>query len=196
MSFARLRSELLAARDAREAVLAVLLDGASTTLVTVSSAVPGPAKTPPGSAALFAWGWRQLHQRLGGACQDLAGGEDALGPYRIVAVAADPRWVKAVGLAIETALPAARLLDVDVYAADGSRIGRAEIGQPARRCLVCAEPATDCIRLNRHPMERLLDHVSHLLAPFTDALPDAGTGSAAGRRPAMGTRSHPQAGSG
>lgn len=196
MSFAKLRSELLAARDAREAVLAALLDGASTTLVTVSSAVPGPAKTPPGSTALFAWGWRQLHQRLGGACQDLAGGEDALGPYRIAAVAVDPCRVKAVGLAIETAIPAARLLDVDVYAADGSRIGRADIGQLARRCLLCAEPATDCIRLNRHSMERLLDHVGYLLAPFAGALTDAGTGGAAGRRLAMGTRSYPQTGTG
>lgn len=195
MSFARLKSELLAARDAREAVLAALLDGAAATLVAVSSAVPGPDKTPPGSAALFAWGLRQLHQRLG-ACQPLAAGEDALGPYRIVATVAEPWRVKAVGLAIETAISAARLLDFDVYAANGSRIGRAEIGQPARRCLLCAEPATDCIRLNRHPMERLLDHVGHLLAPFTDALPDAGTGGAAGRRLAMGTRSHPQAGTG
>lgn len=195
MSFARLRVELLAARDAREAALAVLLDGATGTLVAVSSAVPGPDKMPPGSAALFAWGLRQLRERLG-ACQILADGEDTLGPYQIVATAADPWRVKAVGLAIETAIPAARLLDVDVYAANGSRIGRADIGQPARRCLLCAEPATDCIRLNRHPMERLLDHVGHLLAPFADALPDAGTGGVAGRRPAMGTRSHPQAGSG
>ena len=195
MSFARLRSELLAARDAREAALAALLDRATTTLVTVSSAVPGPDKTLPGSAALFAWGLRELHERLG-ACQILAAGEDALGPYCIAAAAADPDQVKAVALTIEAAMPAARLLDFDVYAANGLRIGRADIGQPARRCLLCAEPVTDCIRLNRHPMERLLDHVGHLLAPFADILPDAGTGGAAGRRLAMGTRSHAQAGTG
>lgn len=195
MSFARLRSELLAARDAREAALTALLDGATGTLVAVSSAIPGPDKTPPGSAALFAWGLRELRERLG-ACQILADGDDALGPYGIAATAADPDQVKVVALTIEAAMPAARLLDFDVYAANGSRIGRADIGQPARRCLLCVEPATDCIRLNRHSMEHLLDHVGYLLAPFAGALTDTGTGGAAGRRLAMGTRSHPQTGTG
>lgn len=166
MSCARLQTELLAARDAREAVLGALLANTPGTLVMVSSALPGPDKTPPGSAALFAWGLAELHRRLGDGV-DLAGGEDLLGPYRVVASALDARWVKTHCLAIEAASPAARLLDLDVYT-EGVRLGRADIGEAARRCLLCEQPAADCIRLRRHSLEALLERVHELLAPFVD----------------------------
>ena len=166
MSYAKLRVELLAAREAREALLAAVLREATAALVLISSAIPGPDKTPPGSAALFAWGLQELQQRLGN-CRIMAEGDDVLGPYCIIAAAGDIHALKTTALDIETALPAACLLDLDVYSADGMRIGRAELGAPARRCLLCAEPAVDCIRLNRHPMERLLEHVGQLLSSFS-----------------------------
>lgn len=172
MSYARLRVELLAAREAREALLAALLRSATEALILISNAIPGPNKTPPGSAALFAWGVQELCQRIEGDYRIMAEGEDALGPYCIIAAAVDPYPLKATALDIETALPAACLLDLDVYSADGMRIGRAELGAPARRCLLCAEPAVDCIRLHRHPMERLLEHVGQLLSAFATNLTD------------------------
>ncbi len=189
MSYVRLRAELLAAREARDALLATLLDEVTTPLVMMSSAIPGPDKAPSGSTALFTWGLRQLQDRLD--CRRLlAHGEDALGPYGFIAAAAVPRRVIMVSLLIEAALPPPRLSDLDVFAADGSRIGRAELGEPARRCLLCAEPAVDCIRLNRHPMEHLRNHVGYLLASFTasviEPLTDTTTGGAAGHRPAAG----------
>lgn len=200
MLYVRLRSELLAAREAREALVSEVLVATAAPLVLVSTAMPGPCKTPPGSAALFAWGVGQLREWLDG-CRTLADGEDVLGPYALIAAAVDPYRLKAASLAIEAAIPAARLLDLDVYATTGARIGRAEQGEPARRCLLCAEPASDCIRLNRHSLEHLLDHVGHLLAPFADCPTDGpdsnqDAGGIAGQRPPARAGSHPQAGAG
>lgn len=167
MSYARLQAELLAHRDSREALLTAVLTHTTETLLMISTALPGANKTPPGSAHLFTWGLQQLHKGLGD-CRELAGGEDLLGPYRILATTFDPRRVKAICLAIEAEVPAARLLDLDVYAADGLRIGRDLVGEPARRCLLCEQAAADCIRLRRHSMESLLSYVDGLLESYIE----------------------------
>ena len=43
-----------------------------------------------------------------------------------------------------------RLLDIDVIAPDGGKISRTEIGLPARRCLLCGNPAPVCARSRAH----------------------------------------------
>ena len=169
MSYAKLRADLLAARDVRETLLAQQRAASSDTLVLISTVIPGAVKTPPGSTALFAWGRERLHRHLAGY-RELLADTDLLGPYSIFAIASDPYQVKQDCLRIEAEQPAARLLDIDVYAADGRQIGRREIGAPARPCLLCNEPAVDCIRLNRHSPERLHDHVADLLKPFAAAM--------------------------
>jgi holo-ACP synthase len=165
MSYARLKTELLVARDARETLLASARAGAAMTLISVSTAIPGPAKTPPGSERLFEWGLQQLQQRLR-LSRVLAGRVDLLGPFSVASVDIPPQQVKQICVAIEQQQPAARLLDLDVYAADGHRLGRSDVSAPVRRCLLCMQPAADCIRLQRHPLKELLDHVKSLLAPF------------------------------
>ncbi|MCB1805485.1 MAG: citrate lyase holo-[acyl-carrier protein] synthase [Candidatus Competibacteraceae bacterium] len=78
---------------------------------------------------LFNWGWQQLQQQL--APQRILGGrEDIRGPYCIAVTATAPYTVKRICLTIEHIVPAARLLDLDVYTAYGQRIGRVEIGAP------------------------------------------------------------------
>lgn len=170
MSYARLQAELLAARDAREALLAALLASGPTTLIFASLAIPGPDKSPPGSLALFERGVERL-RRAPGTSRLLAGGHDQLGPYRVLASPVDPRRVKRCCLAVETGKPAARLLDLDVYDATGTRIGRTDLGAPPRSCLLCEQAAGDCIRLQRHAMASLLDHVDTLLKPFAHGVP-------------------------
>lgn len=160
-SFARLRSELLAAREAREALLSAILAEATVTIVFASTAVPGPCKCLPGGDALLRWGANRLDD-----CRTIRGGFDVLGPYAVLAVAAEPRAAKRACLAIENGHPAARLLDLDVYGLNGVRVGRTDLSEPARPCLICEQPAVDCIRLQRHPMEVLVARAESLLAMF------------------------------
>jgi len=172
MSCVRLQADILAARDAREAALAQVLARAVGTgsIVFVSTALPGPCKAPPGSDALFGWGLAELAGRFG-RMETWVRDQDTLGPYAILGAAEPADAVKLACIAIEDSRPAARLLDLDVYDADGSRLGRTGFGAPPRACLLCNHPAVDCMRLHRHPLDKVIDHAHRLLAGLLDPTP-------------------------
>lgn len=165
--------ELLAARDARQEVLErcggeVWPGGAA--LVAISLAIPGAEKTPPGSGALFAWAEAELARALPGL-RLLHRSDDALGPFAVFAVPGDPPAVKARCVALEEARPAARLLDLDVYAPGVAPADRAALGLPPRACLCCGEPARECIRAGRHPFSELAARTRALLQATGSASP-------------------------
>jgi holo-ACP synthase CitX len=91
-----------------------------------------------------------------------------LGPYAILRNTEPADAVKRACIAIEDSRPAARLLDLDVYDADGTRLGRIGFSAPPRACLLCNHPAVDCMRLHRHSPDRVIDHARHLLADLLD----------------------------
>ena len=92
---------------------------------------------------------------------------DALGPYAIIALMTDPQTAKQRCIGLETAQPAARLIDLDVYSAAGVQIDRASLGFAARPCLVCHCPAVDCIRLKRHSLDEVIAKTHELLSTFS-----------------------------
>ena len=109
-----------------------------------------------------------------GRCDRLEGwvyARDALGPYAILWTAGPADAVKRACIAIEDSRSAARLLDLDVYAADGNRLGRTGFSVPPRACLLCDRPAVDCMRLHRHSLDRVIDHAHRLLASLSDPPP-------------------------
>ncbi len=156
------RVSFLAARDARQAVLDRGL-GTASTLVALSLGVPGADKTPPGAAALFAWACQAVAEAFSGA-RLLARREDALGPFALWAVPGEAGAVKLRCVALESCRPAARLVDLDVYASDGAPADRAALELPPRACLCCAEPARECIRLGRHSFAALVGRARELLS--------------------------------
>lgn len=79
--------------------------------------------------------------------------------------------MKALALKLEEQSPSGRLLDLDVYAPDGQPLSRRQMGHPLRRCLLCAETAPDCIRLQRHAPEAFEPRLEELLRPFATAAP-------------------------
>jgi holo-ACP synthase CitX len=154
--------QALAARDARQALLEAHRPAPGAALVALALNVPGPEREPPGALALFSWALARLALALPGV-RPLHSAGDALGPFTLLQVEGDPAEVKRACLAIEEAVPSARLLDLDVYDAAGRQLGRAALGLPPRPCLACAAPAVECIRLGRHPLPELLDRVRALL---------------------------------
>ena len=124
--------------------------------------LPGEEKTPPGSACLFAWALAEI-TRAFPAARLHANTRDVLGHYAIITIDAPPRSVKAFAIALETRRAAARLIDLDVYAADGVQLGRRELGLPPRPCLLCDEAAMDCIRQQRHERRALVARAHELL---------------------------------
>ena len=172
MSCARLRTEYLAARDARHAqvVAACRLAqeaGAGAVLVA-STNLPGPEKNRPGLEALVqrslaALGARGVHLTL------VSAGTDLLGPCRVLLAAEPASTVKTLTVALERDLPGGRVLDVDVLTADGDPVDRESLGLEPRCCYVCDRPARECILLARHPLQELLAAVDAHLAQ-ADAL--------------------------
>jgi holo-ACP synthase len=164
-SSAKSLPSLLAARDERQESLARVLRAGRPATVFLSLNIPGGEKTPAGARALFTSFLSQLALVFPGsspAYQAL----DALGPYAIISVDGDAVDAKRRCIVLETGDPAARLVDLDVYSAAGVQIDRRSLGLPARRCLVCALPAVDCMRSGRHPLAEVVARSHELLSPF------------------------------
>ena len=137
----------------------------ATLFVTLN--IPGVVKDPPGAGKLFAWSLDKLAALHPGQ-EILEHGRDLLGCYAIIGIQEPAVDVKHGCITLETSLPAARLLDLDVYDDQGRQIDRARLSLPARTCLICNQPAVDCIRLQRHSVMELSDTIHELLAPYRD----------------------------
>ncbi|WP_432823252.1 citrate lyase holo-[acyl-carrier protein] synthase [Trichloromonas sp.] len=167
MWYAELKTDLLAARDARQAVLEDALSLGMTATLLLSLGIPGDNKRPPGAQRLFQWAHRSLLAAYPGLTE--AGtGEDLLGPYAILAGPVDPGELKRGCIELESSFPVSRLLDVDVYTATGTAVDRELLQLEQRRCLLCDAPAKECIRLGRHPHFQLVNKANELLQPFSN----------------------------
>lgn len=163
MSSAKFASSLLAARDARQELLSRALGAGRPATLFVSLNLPGPDKSPPGATWLFRRACVQIAEAFPGSLLVVAD-HDALGHFALRVVDADPLAVKRLCIAIEESHPAGRLLDLDVYSAQTVQIGRARLGLPARRCLLCDQPAVDCMRTRRHAAAEVIAFTHELLA--------------------------------
>lgn len=161
MLYAKLKNEILAARDRRQRSLDQLTRGNSRTLLQLSLNIPGPGKTAAPFMRLFDWGEEQLMCRI----EDLEAvtrQTDMLGPWALYTSSLTAAATKQIGCLIEEDCAAARLLDIDVYAANGTAYHRQQLGHPPRPCFICPAPAAECIRLNRHSSRDLQHYLDHL----------------------------------
>ncbi len=183
-------SELLEARDRRAALIAALgavparaTSAPARPLVFASLAIPGGHKSPPGGGVALAASVEAL-RRAGGAAgwEELDRGADALGPWAALRTGLEPEAAKRLAAGLEASLPFGRLLDLDVYCDGGRALDRAALGLPQRPCLLCPEPARECIRAARHPAEALAARVAELLGPLAaPRAPAAGLAAALAR---------------
>jgi holo-ACP synthase len=162
---AKQTTKFLAAREARQELLSRALGAGRPATLFVSLNLPGPDKSPPGATTIFRRGCAQIAETFHGSLL-VAADCDALGHFALRVLDADPLTVKRLCIVIEESHPAARLLDLDVYASETLQIGRADLGLPARRCLVCEQPAVDCMRVKRHPFDEVIAKAHELLAHF------------------------------
>jgi triphosphoribosyl-dephospho-CoA synthase len=162
------RSDFLEARDRRQQELDRILRRArpedAPSFLLISANVPGGDKYRPGIARLLRGALDSLKVSIG--LNVLLSQRDLLGPFHIASSNLPPVEAKRAAVDIEAENSSARLLDIDVYRRDGSQVDRAGLRLPPRSCLVCAEPARECILLRRHSDPELLERVDSLLRPF------------------------------
>lgn len=166
MWYAKLKTELLAARDARQQALDEVLARREEVTLFLSLGIPGGNKRPVGAPRLFAWA-RQSLMAAYPQLLDYAAGDDALGPYALLAGSVDPYELKRGCVELESSFATSRLLDADVYTANGVVVDREALQLEQRRCLLCAAPAKECIRLGRHPQTELVKKTDELLRHFS-----------------------------
>jgi triphosphoribosyl-dephospho-CoA synthase len=166
MNDPELRADLLEARDARQASAQSAL-GRGVSILMISANMPGADKHRPGVARMLSRALDSLQGAIG--LEMLESPRDRLGPFHLAVSRAAPADAKRAALAIEAASPSGRLLDLDVYGPDGGQLDRAGLGLPPRPCLVCGEPARECILLRRHGERELLARVDELLRPWRPA---------------------------
>jgi len=165
MSCDKSAAEFLLARDRRQEALALAMRKGSGTTLFLSLNMPGPDKSPPGTAALFAWALREIKLAFPGL-EMCVGDGDALGPWAIASIASQPARAKIACIALEECSAATRLLDLDVYSGAGQQVDRASLALPPRRCLLCSHPAVECIRSKRHTYPEVIAKAHELLARF------------------------------
>lgn len=156
----------LEARDRRQDTLDKLLSNGYPAVLFFTLNIPGSRKTPPGAFGLYNWGLTSLYSAFP-KIRILVQGSDLLGPYTFFMLEDDPAEVKKQCVALESAEAFARLIDLDVYDRNGLQLDRSSLGLPTRTCLVCQDPAVECIRLKRHSFEEVTAKVNELLAHFT-----------------------------
>ena len=165
MLSAKLKSELLAAREQREMQRLTVGREVDRTLLQIGLNLPGIDKSPAGGAELLRWALQCCHGLLP-AAELLLQGEDLLGPWALLSTSLSAVDVKRRTVVVETQRAAARLLDIDVYDLHGMVVGRREIAVKPRGCLLCSLNAVDCIRLKNHDYSELKVRIDELLAPF------------------------------
>lgn len=166
MPYARLRSELLAAREVRQLVLQNILQRDSGTVLQLSLNIPGADKVPDGTDGLFRWADNHLQVTFPQLVLEQTA-MDVLGSWALYRTQVLPLESKLRCCAIEQSQDFARLLDIDVYAADGSPYDRNQLEVPQRQCLICTASARECIRLGRHSSAEMKGCLEELLKPFT-----------------------------
>lgn len=158
--------QLLDSRDRRvqhQKQLLLAYPGCSLICLTVQ--LPGPVKRSRESLIIGQAGLAELLNKFGSVLRhahvrDLETGYEA---YMVVPMKA--RDVKRICCKIEDTHPLGRLMDIDVL--DGVEpLSRADLGLPARRCLLCENEARYCMRAQTHSTEQLLEKIRELVLAY------------------------------
>lgn len=156
-------SDLLAAKEARYQRQQAFREKYKAPLVSITINMPGPIKDMPILRRLRDYAVKQISNKL------TVLGEEGVnlrtGPEALVAVDEDGWAVKERMMEIEAQFPFARMLDMDVFTADGHLLSRQDQGQ-GRRCFVCAGSSVVCMREQKHTQTELQQAVNHMLNQF------------------------------
>lgn len=162
-------TEVLAAKDERADVQAEMRRRHKLPLVSMTVNIAGNVKYSDDTVDLLYGALLVVRQRL--KAVGLGIREERLlhshgGPAVILAVDGDTTDLKQVAISLEERLSYGRLLDIDVFTADGRQISRKECGLPPRSCLLCSEPAAVCVRSAAHGEGAVLAAMNALVGDF------------------------------
>jgi len=160
---------MLERRDARAATQHSLLARFGRPLAQLTLVNPGAVKDTAQSRFVFDLGLGAMQEALNNAGHGVLGYEGSYfvtGPEMLMVVDAEAPALKHTLMAIEDQHPLGRLWDADVIDINGVSLSRKHFGLPARRCLLCEQPAHDCARSRLHAMQELQRSVQERVETF------------------------------
>ena len=160
---------MLAAREQRASRQASALSRFGVPLVSFTIVTPGPVKDTKLSRRALSVGQEELDSMIVDENWLLLFDEvfwQQTGPEALYCVKADAMSLKRRLVELENAHPLGRLWDFDVITPDHRGLSRADLGYPARRCLVCERPSHECGRSQRHPLGDLRNAVTTLVNEY------------------------------
>jgi holo-ACP synthase len=151
--------QILAARDYRAACQTAALARFERPLVSMTVVMPGPVKDGPLQRSVLTEALREVHAMSSTLEWPVLSRQirwKNTGPEAIYVVDVDAELLKAAAAELEDEHPLGRLWDLDVIAPGQRVLSRQQLGMPARRCLLCERPASECGRARRHSLQELL----------------------------------------
>jgi len=161
--------ELLDVKEERAARQAAALSKFGKPLVSVTIVMPGPVKDgwfPRRAMEIFL---QELDTLIGLRTWPVLSRLvlwRSTGPEGIYVIDADARVLKSAAMDLEERHPIGRLWDIDVITTDGAPLSRAQMGVPARQCLLCGQPARECGRSRRHSLPELIKQIRTMVNCF------------------------------
>ncbi|MCD8189724.1 MAG: triphosphoribosyl-dephospho-CoA synthase CitG [Clostridiales bacterium] len=150
--------EMLEARELRVLRQQDLLRHFGKPLICFTMNIPGPVKNSLSIRRGFLLGSAWLQQQLDGRGIPVLFSREwnaHTGDELYLVPDCEAPSVKEITVALEDGSPLGRLFDMDVLTPDGAKIGRQELGQPERPCLLCGKPGRECARSRAHTVEEL-----------------------------------------
>ncbi|MDR3371695.1 MAG: citrate lyase holo-[acyl-carrier protein] synthase [Rhodoferax sp.] len=166
-------TQMLDRREQRVADQQALLSRFGRPLVQLTLVTPGPVKDTAQTRFVFDQGLAAVHQALrlaGHVVLAQQGGYRVTGPEMLMVIDAEPLCIKENMLQIEERNALGRLWDVDVLEPSGASVSRQQLGWPARRCLLCDEPAHACARSGQHALADLQRAIEDKVHAFRNRL--------------------------
>ena len=159
-------TQILDAREQRVIRQNALLEQYGKSLVCFTMNIAGPIKDSGLIRSGFSLGDRLLKAQLEGSGIQILHWEadfSPTGPTGFYVADADALTLKKLTCQVEDHSPVARLFDMDVLAADGSKYSREQLGLDSRKCLLCENDARICGRSRTHTVEQLQAETTRLL---------------------------------
>lgn len=158
---------LLDSRDRRvqhQKQLLLAYPGCSLICLTVQ--LPGPVKRSRESLIIGGAGLAALLGLFGSVLRHVQVRDLETGYEAYLLVPLPSLEVKRRCCKIEDEHPLGRLMDIDVMDGD-EPLSRADLGLPARQCLLCSNEARYCMRARTHTTEELLEKISQMVLAYS-----------------------------
>lgn len=165
MQYAELKNSILKARQQRWDNLMMLTETCTNgCIAAITGNAPGAVKDSPALRELIG----HAEKGMAKSAQALTIGSygDAAGYVVFMHCPLSIKEAKEIAVVIETAHEWNRLLDIDIYGAQGAAADRRSMGLAPRKCLLCGEPAADCIRIQKHDYCDIVRETERLLRGF------------------------------